>query len=236
MKALREVQLSHFLGCHRLSPAMLLLPEFRWLLNSLQVLDCILWVLLPVTRAVCAGLLHSACSEIFYYMASKIHTLFGTKKDNSSPVWPRKYQPTLQYCHAAFGSTFGKQRLEYPWSSCSLAVTADPSGTQATSWCTPSLSYMLLSHYMIHGPISRLHHIIPRFSKSFITICQSKAPAKAKGPALHPWCQAGWAALPLYQAGNVTQKGWGCWTWRYGGHNAATPITHSDFLMDSRNN
>lgn len=72
---------------------------------------------------------------------------------------------------------------------------------------TPSLSYMLLSHYMIHSPISRLHHIIPRFSKSFITICQSKAPAKAKGPDLHPWCQAGWAALPLHQAGNVTQQG-----------------------------
>lgn len=56
---------------------------------------------------------------------------------------------------------------------------------------TPSLSYMLLSHYMIHSPISRLHHINPRFSKSFITICQSKAPAKAKGPHLHPWWLGG---------------------------------------------
>lgn len=127
MKALSKVQLSHFLGCHCLSPAMLLLPGFQWLLNSLRVL-------LSVTRAVCAGLLHSACSEIFYYMASKIYTLFSTKKDNSSPVWPRKYQPTLQYCHAAFGSTFGNQRLEYPRYSCSLAVTAGPWGTQATSW------------------------------------------------------------------------------------------------------
>lgn len=135
---------------------------------------------------------------------------------SSATTWPQKYtpfsvkerhlQPSLTYkiptnpavLPCSLWKCLWKSKIRIPMvfmlSSCDSRSISSSSNQLITG--TPSLSYMLLSHYMIHSPISRFFHINTSFSKSFITACQSKVPAMPRAQPCMPGARLGGQHCP----------------------------------------